>query len=181
MEILIANTKGGVGKTTLTLAFADILNAQIVEWDLQKTIANCAQITGRHTPVGLEEINAHYVIHDTPPYNSDCLKSLIKRVDYILIPSRLSSADLVATKTIIDIIRALGATAKATIVFNAVRKPYNSAYHAAKKYFASSFKDIKKATTELPQLISLQTVIEKPVQGQAKEACIALLKELNIH
>ena len=181
MEILIFNTKGGVGKTTLTIAMADVLEGQIVEWDLQGTISNCFKLTGRHQPVQLKDATAKYIIHDTPPYNSDVLPSLIKRADTIIIPVRMSATDLVACTTAIDLLRTLQATDRAKIVFNGVRKPYTNTYREFKRAFAKNYNDVVKADTEITNLVAFQRIMQQPIGGNAKQLIIQLLQELNIY
>lgn len=181
MEILILNSKGGCGKTTLAMALTDVLDAQIVEHDLQGTIANCHMLTGRHKPVELKYATSKFIIHDTPPYNSDILRELIKRANKIIVPVRMSAADLVACKTAIDLLREAKAVDRTTIVFNGVRKPYTNAYRDFKEAFSDNYKDVAKATTEITNLVAFQRVMEMPVTGKAKQLISELLTELNVN
>lgn len=71
-------------------------------------------------------------------------------------------------------------TAKGVIVFNEVRKPYNKTYHEVKALFSSNYKDIKKANTELSNLVGFGRILAEPISGQAQEEVRTLLKELEI-
>lgn len=189
MQIVVANSKGGVGKTTLVMALTDLLDAQIVEHDLQATIAKCSQIISgstngkekRHMPVSIQDVTSKHVIHDTPPYNSDDNTGLFKSADLILIPVKLSEGDLVACKGVIDVLRGLGATDKAFIIFNEVRKPKTSIYTRVKGYFDKSYKDIRRARTELSNLVGFRSIMSAPVYGKAKREITDLIKELKIN
>ena len=85
-----------------------------------------------------------------------------------------------ATKAVVDDLRAVKMTDKGVIVFNEVRKPYNKTYHEVKALFSSNYKDIKKATRELSNLVRFGRLLAEAVHGQAKEEILSLIKELNI-
>lgn len=112
MQILVTNTKGGCGKSTLTVCLSEVLDADIIDHDLQGTITVNSQLTGRHEPVSHEKVSKHFVIHDTPPYNTSKLNSLIKEVDVIVIPTKLMYADLLALATLVDKLEDLKAEKK---------------------------------------------------------------------
>ena len=181
MEILIFNSKGGCGKTTLAMAMADVLDAKIVEHDPQRTIANCHLVTGRHKPVDQDHANGKFIIHDTPPYNSDILRSLVERADKIIIPVRVSIADLVALKTAVDLLRATNTVGRAIVVFNGVRRPHTNTYKEVRAAFLKNYKDVRKATTEIPNLVSFQRVLMNPITGAAKKLVLELMNEFNIY
>lgn len=181
MKIVIANSKGGSGKSTLVLALADVLTSvQIIDLDTQGTITVGASYTQRHVPVSEEEATEKYIIYDTPPYHGEELRSYFDTADLVLIPVKVSYPDLLATKAVVDDLRAVNMPHKGIVVFNEVRKPYNSAYHEVKALFHSNYKDIKKASSELSNLIGFSKIISEPVHGQARNEIETLIKELNI-
>ncbi len=57
-----------------------------------------------------EKITKNIVIHDTPPYNTGNLKSLIQEVDLILIPCKLMYPDLLALRALSDELKKLNMT-----------------------------------------------------------------------
>ncbi len=189
MQIVVANSKGGVGKTTIVMALADMLGAQIVEHDLQGTIKKCHEIIKestngkvlRHLPVDAGEVTAKHVIHDTPPYNNDEFSGLFRSADLVVIPVKVSEGDLVACKAVIDRLRQIKRSKKAVIVFNEVRKPRTSVYRRVRGYFDSSYDDVKKAKTELSNLVGFRSIMSKPVYGNAKKEMSDLLMELGIY
>ncbi len=127
MNIIIGGSKGGNGKSTLTLSLFYILKdifkeeVEIVDHDLQGTITKAAEFTNLQSPVKLNETKAKYILHDTPPYNSSSLLSIIKNSDLIIMPVKVSHADLMALKTIVENLRDMKITDKAVIVFNEVK------------------------------------------------------------
>lgn len=181
MKIVVANSKGGSGKTTLALALADVLpGAQVIDLDTQGTITVGADYTQRHKPVREEEVTGKYVIYDTPPYHGEELRSYFATADLVLIPAKVSYPDLLATKAVVDDLRSAQMTDKGLIVFNEVRKPHNKTYHEVKALFSSNYKDIKKAHTELSNLVGFGRILAEPIHGQAQEEIETLLKELAI-
>jgi len=181
MKIVVANSKGGSGKSTLVLALADTLpHAQIVDLDAQGTITRGADFTKRHVPVKEEEATGRYVVYDTPPYHGEELRSYFDTADLVLIPVKVSYADLLATKAVVDDLRAVKMTSKGVIVFNEIRKPYNKTYYEIKASFFSNYQDVKKAITELSNLVGFRRILAEAIEGQAREEVLSLIKELNI-
>ncbi|MHA7877900.1 MAG: hypothetical protein ACX93T_03195 [Bacteroidota bacterium] len=64
--------------------------------------------------------------------------------------------------------------------FNEVRKPHNKTYHEVKALLSSNYQDIKKATTELSNLVGFSRILAEAVHGQAKQEILSLIEELNI-
>ena len=181
MKIVVSMPKGGSGKSTLTLALADVLpDVQIVDLDPQGTISRGARYSKRHTPIREKEATGQYIIYDTPPYRTETSKSYLETADLVLIPVRASFADLLAVQAILDDLKLVKMTHKAVIVFNSNRKPVSQAYREAKSAFSLNYPNIKKATTELSQLMSFHRILVAPVKGQARMEIINLIKELNI-
>jgi cellulose biosynthesis protein BcsQ len=181
MKIIVTNSKGGSGKSTLVLALSDVLvDAQVIDLDQQGTITIGSKYTNRHIPVKAEAISARHTIIDTPPYHGEELRSYFETADLILIPVKVSYPDLLATKAVIDDLRAVKMTEKGFIIFNEVRKPYNKTYQEIKELFFVNYKDVKKTTTELSNLIGFNRILSDPIHGQAKEEIQNLVKELHI-
>lgn len=181
MKIVVANSKGGSGKSTLVLALADILpSVQVIDLDTQGTITVGALYTQRHLPVSEEEAISRYTIYDTPPYHGEELRSYFDTADLVLIPVKVSYPDLLAVKAVVDDLRAVKMADKGVIVFNEVRKPHNKTYHEVKALLSSNYQDIKKATTELSNLVGFARILAEAVHGQAKQETLSLIEELNI-
>ena len=97
MKIVVANSKGGSGKSTLILALADMLpGVQVVDLDAQGTITVGADYTKRHVPVREEEATEKPIIYDTPPYHGEELRSYFDTADLVLIPVKVSDPDLLS-------------------------------------------------------------------------------------
>ena len=182
--------KGGSGKTTGTLTFADALkglgnSVNIVELDVQGTIATASQYGARHKPIELNKAKSQYIILDLPPYNNASVHSIIKSVDLIIIPVKVSQSDLLAARQTAELLDTLGVSSKAWLVFNEVRKPHSNNYKKVKKYFLTNFdkghfKGAKIATTELSNLVSYRGILEEQVSGKALKEIKKLLEELRL-
>lgn len=181
MQIVISNAKGGSGKSTLTAALAQVMDADILDHDNQGTLRITSSISGLNKPVKMEKITKKIVIHDTPPYNSASFKTLFKTADLIIIPCNVSYADLAAISVIVNDLRAIEAQNRGIIVLNRVRKPHNNSYKTIKEAFLENYKDIKKASVELSNLNGFLEIFAKPLSGKALQETTELYKELKAH
>lgn len=167
MQIVVANGKGGSGKSTVVSALAQIMDADIVDHDNQGTLRVTSSISGFNEPVPYGKTTKPIVIHDTPPYNMSSFKSLFEASDLIIIPCNVSYADLMAIGRVVTDLRELEMQKKTFILFNRVRKPHNNTYKAIKEAFSTNYTDIKKIKTELSSLNSFLEIFAKPLSGQA--------------
>lgn len=181
MQIIVANSKGGSGKSTLVLSLTDVLkDVQIVDCDSQGTITVGAKLTGRNKPIKAEEATAKYIIYDTPPYHNEDLRSLFKTADLVLVPVKLGYADLLATKAVVDDLRGLDIASKVIIIFNEVRKPYTNTYKEVSRLFKKNYKDVRIAKAELSNLLAYRRILRESLKGKAKREVENLIKELNL-
>ncbi len=180
MQIVVANNKGGTGKSTIVASLADVLGADIVDHDNQGTIRVTSSFTGRNVPVDPGSTKRRIVIHDTPPYNASEMKGLFESADLIIIPCKVKYPDLVALKGVIEMIRGIKGQSKSWIVFNDVRKPHSKTYRELRALFDQNYIDIKKATTELSTLVSFTKVFAEPIEGRARDQIKNLVNELCI-
>ena len=180
MQILITNTKGGCGKSTLTACLAEILDADIVDHDPQGTLTINAKYTGRFKPVDLKMASKKYIIHDTPPYNNTTTNSLIKEADLILIPTKLTYPDLIALSTLASKIVKLKMASKAVLVLNEVRHQNKKLNEEVREMFAKEFSVLKIAKTEIPNWLPFSQVLAKPLGDRERAKIRELATELNI-
>lgn len=148
-EILIANTKGGCGKTTLatnlagyfaslghTVAFTDLDRQQsATEW-LARRPADAAPIhlTNHKTPDKTQVKNIDWHIVDSPGgFKDEKLFSAIKSADCILVPIQPSAFDTGATEQFLDLIIEEKAIRKQKTFVGLVGMRVNSRANAALK------------------------------------------------
>ena len=181
MNIVVANSKGGSGKSTLVLALADILpSAQVIDLDPQGTITVGATFTKRHAPISATQATGKYLLYDTPPYHGEELRSYFSTADLVLLPVKVSYPDLLAVKGVVEDLRAAKMTHKGVIVFNEVRKPHHKTYHEVKHLFQTNYQDLRKAKTELSNLVGFARILSEALHGQAQQEIRQLVTELNI-
>ena len=180
MQIVLANVKGGCGKSTITASLAQVLDADIIDHDNQGTLTVTSNFTGRLKPIKPAEVRRKIVVHDTPPYNAIQMRGYFQVADIVIIPCKVQYPDLLSTKAIVDTLRLLKITDKAVIVFNEIRKPHNKTYREIKQFFFDNYKDIRKAKTELSCLNGYTNVFTQDLSGQALQEIENLVKELNI-
>ena len=104
--IVIAQQKGGVGKSTLCQILATTLDQagkkiEIVDLDPQQSLTSCMGL------VGLESSkDASYRIIDTPPdITHRASNEAIKEADIVIIPTTTSIQDVLVTKSTIPLIK----------------------------------------------------------------------------
>ena len=177
--MLITNTKGGCGKSTLTACLSEALQADIMDHDSQGTISINARLTGRHKPT--KSISKQFVIHDTPPYNNAKLSSLAREVDLIIIPSKLMYADLLALATLADLIEKLRAEKKSIIVFNEVRYHNKKLNKEVRELFLQEYPKLRIAKTEIPNWIGFSKVLAEPLPKRELQQIKTLINELSAY
>lgn len=181
MQIVISNSKGGSGKSTLAICLADVLNGDLIDFDNQGTLTHAAKFTKRHAPLqDASKATKKHIIYDTPPYNAAQFLGVFESCDLILMPTKVSVPDLLATTAIINLLTKKKLLDKATLVFNEVRKPHNKTYKEVMQLFNQNY-TIKKANTELSNLIAYRRVFTEALPGKARNEVLQLTKELGIN
>lgn len=114
--ITVAHQKGGVGKTTLALnlsaCFAQGLKVGVLDVDLQGSLTGVKDDLENITFVPyngkletLKKLDFDIFIIDTPPYLTDKLSDLFSISDFVLIPTKVSFADVMAVRATIDLLK----------------------------------------------------------------------------
>jgi chromosome partitioning protein len=114
--ITVAHQKGGVGKTTLALnlsaCFAQGLRVGVLDVDLQGSLTGVKDDLENITFVpfngkleSIKKLDFDVFIIDTPPYLTDKLPELFSISDFVLIPTKVSFADVMAVKATIHLLK----------------------------------------------------------------------------
>ena len=106
--ILIANQKGGCGKTLVVDELAFSFDRTDVKYSLYDLDGQGGII---HEPKVIDD--ADYAIVDTPGYISDNLGELIQGADLIIIPTRTTYKDIPTLQTMLELIEQNGKSSDA--------------------------------------------------------------------
>ena len=178
-KILIRSSKGGTGKSTLTESIRQVLEADVIDMDHQKTITMASQLTNSYTPLDNEnEAKGKYLIYDTPPYNDEGILSLIENMDIIIIPSKIGYPDLLALHPTYEGVKKANKINNAILLFNDVRKPLTNEKKEIIDCFKETFPELKIAQTQISRLDSFASVFRKPLEDKALEQIQSFLKEI---
>jgi chromosome partitioning protein len=136
---VLANQKGGVGKTTLGLNLAvcaeevDLLTS-VIDLDPQESAYAWYKRRGKKQPIivaalpdnleetlnAAERMNVALCIIDTPPKLDHVTLAAMRLADVIIVPVRACLLDLHATKATVELLKSAGKLEQAVGVMNAV-------------------------------------------------------------
>ena len=179
IRIVLANTKGGVGKSTISRSISDFLEGDIIDMDSQKTITQSAMISGKKKPVTPSQAKGKFLVYDTAPYRSGALKEVLSIADYLLVPVKSGFGDLLATKTLIREALEAKNIIKIGIFFNDVRKPVDNLHKEIRSHFIGNYKELV-LKTEISQLSAFRNVLNENLSAKAEKQIKSLLTEMKI-
>lgn len=110
-NILIANSKGGAGKTTLATNLAGYFanlgdRVMMCDLDRQKSSTNWLQRRpAEFSPIHTKIANPDWVITDSPAgFRAEKLTDAIKKADYVIVPIQPSAFDIGAASDFLDLL-----------------------------------------------------------------------------
>ena len=180
--ILIANQKGGVGKTLIADELAFALDRQKIPYNLYDLDQQGGSVHGQ-----TESSNAKVTIVDTPGALQKEMLEWMQSSDLIIIPTKMTPRDMPPLETMIDLVNQDTVKASVIYVFNGWNR--YKATQEFEEWFKESYPDAK--TIELPQseaftqaALNGQSVIDYKASGKPAEQISALVKmvfeELNL-
>ena len=130
--ILVTNSKGGVGKSTLSALLAINISGDskvaVLDYDPQGSLSQLKNIITsvdiipyKKGMTEISELEYDHIFIDSPPYFSEHLSGLIEIADLIVIPTRAGVLDLLAIKNTIELIKDKNKINKSLIIFNLVK------------------------------------------------------------
>lgn len=145
--ILVANPKGGSGKTTLATNLAGYLaslNRRVMLLDLdrqqsstgwlQRRPADLPFIQGHHLKSKQPDFKAEWVVADSPGgFRDEKLSDAIKEANCVIVPVQPSAFDIGATQDFLDLLNAEKAVRKQKTFVALVGMRVNSRTNAAAK------------------------------------------------
>lgn len=188
--ILITHQKGGVGKSTLVaniaLNLAKNAVVAIVDLDHQGSLISLKgqfeniQIYPATTKISdLKDVNADFIIIDTPPYLFENIAELAKISDVIIVPTKASLFDLIAISRTLDLLLSSTERNKILITLNMVKANTtltNTVFRELKKH------NLDIAITRISDLVDFTRSISNKglVTKKAQYQIDALTKEILI-
>ena len=116
LSIVLAATKGGCGKTTLTAclavhAAAEGAKVAMLDLDPQGSLTRWWHLRGQpDNPALVPSVESpgawDYVLVDTPPGDPDTVEDAIGAVDFAVLPTRVSALDVLAVEPTVAACRA---------------------------------------------------------------------------
>ncbi|MGV4459904.1 ParA family protein [Ornithobacterium rhinotracheale] len=191
MNFLIMSQKGGVGKSTISLNLAIILNdfkpTGIVDFDEQGTLFRNREIIKSKYNVEVTtkekgfETEVQNIVFDTPPYMSVDLDKLISAADYIIIPTKEGIFDLSSIQDTLDLVRKHKKENVTSILLNAV-DTRSTLKNEARNYLKENNSDFNVFKTEIPDLKtftrSLYQNLDKKGTSYMKNVTIEMMTNL---
>lgn len=167
-SVLICNQKGGVGKTLLADEVAFSFDRAGVPYNFYDLDCQGGCIHKQQ-----EQENAQYCVVDTPGALQKEMLDWMKEADVILIPTRMTSRDMVPLETMIKLVKSEGVTAKVIFVLNGWNR--FSATRDFEEWFAEEYPNEKTVTIPQSEMFTQaglngQSVIDfKPHSAAAEQ------------
>lgn len=137
-NILIANSKGGAGKTTLATNLAGYFASvgdRVVMSDLDRQKSSTQWLQRRpaeFSPIHTKMANPDWVVTDSPAgFRSEKLSDAIKKADYVIVPIQPSAFDIGAASDFLDLLIEEKSVSKHKTQVALVGMRVNSRTHAA--------------------------------------------------
>lgn len=107
--ITISNSKGGVGKSTLTLNIYNYLtglgaHCAICDTDYQRSLTGLGKDLNfvEVADLGNPDLDYKFILVDTPPYRAAETQEILSKSDFLLVPIKTSILDIKAAQTVIE-------------------------------------------------------------------------------
>ncbi len=181
-RLVVANLKGGAGKTTTTVHLAEAIARRhgacsVVDLDPNADGSATAWFTLAGTAMKASLVSEPsgdgWVIYDTPPWSASVVNVAVKSADVVLIPVRPSGLDLSRLAAMTDVVVRAG---KPPVVLVNAAIAGTTAQRAAREALDES--DLPVMQTWIPQRQSIQNAYGTGPASEALKFYGWLLDEL---
>lgn len=155
-SVLVANQKGGVGKTLIAdeIAFAlDRVNVNYSFYDLDGQ--------GGCIHEQKESESAEFCVVDTPGALQKEMLDWMKSADVIIIPTRMTSRDIPPLQTMLELVQNEDVKAKTIVVLNGWNR--FSATHDFEEWFKEEYPNLSTVTVPQSEIFTQAGVAGKSV------------------
>lgn len=186
--ILVANQKGGTGKSTIAINLAHSFKAfcktAILDLDEQgslQTVKSLDLLSGV-ADFNESDINStDILIVDSPPYLSPTLKEWIVRADIILVPVKPSFLDIHSTEGMLNLVREANKQDSILIIANQVN-PSSTITKSVLEHLGKSNYSVAKTTIGERVSFTRSSLTESGIYGSGDKKAInefeSLCKEI---
>lgn len=203
MIIVVANYKGGVGKTTIAInlahAFKGSIKTYIVDFDPQKSLSVFEELYGnlesnaKDKKIEFLSKNDYQkgkfesksvVIVDTPPYFIENFNVVFKDADYVILPTKTGLFDIA---NIAHILESIGEETKTGILLNMVKPSSNLTTDAISALKEFENDKVKVLNSQLSNRVSyIRSILQsngiyESGDAKAKSEFESLIKEILIN
>ena len=155
-SVLVANQKGGVGKTLIADEIAFALDRANVGYNFYDLDGQGGCIHEQH-----ESDDAEFCVVDTPGALQADMLDWMKAADVILIPTKMTSRDIPPLQTMLELVQNEDVKAKVIVVLNGWNR--FTATHDFEEWFKEEYPNLSTVTVPQSEIFTQSALAGKSV------------------